>query len=90
MYIAILFCIGDVDAALNTQYSYPFIEILLLATDSRVGTAVIVGFMSFINLGIVIVVLTASSRMLWSFARDRGVPGWRMISKVRPISCFAY
>lgn len=39
--IAIHFCIGDLDADLNTDYLYPFIEDLLQATRSRRGSAVI-------------------------------------------------
>ena len=83
MYIAILFCAGDLDAAINTEYKYLFIEIVLQATKSIIGTAIIVGLLIFIDLGLVIGVLAASSRMLWAFARDRGIPGWRLISKVR-------
>ena len=83
MYIAILFCAGDLDAAINTPYKYPFIEVLLQATNSVIGTGVIIGILIFMDLGLVVGVLAASSRMFWAFARDRGVPGWRLISKVR-------
>ena len=82
MYIAILFCMGDLDAAVNSDYIYPFIEVLLQATRSVAGTAAIIAILIIVDLGLVIGVVAASSRMLWSFARDRGVPGWRQISKV--------
>ena len=82
MFIAILFCIGDLDAAVNSDFIYPFIEVLLQATRSVAGTAVIIAILIIVDLGLVIGVVAASSRMLWSFARDRGVPGWRQISKV--------
>lgn len=82
MYIAVLFCIGNLDAAINTGYIYPFIEILLQATHSRAGSAVILAILIIVDLGLIVGVMAASSRMLWSFARDRGVPGWRYISKV--------
>ena len=82
MYIAILFRMGDVNAALNTEYVYPFIEVLLQALHSTAGSAVILAILIIVDLGLVVGVVAASSRMLWSFARDRGVPGWRQISKV--------
>ena len=82
MYIAVLFCLGDIDAVLNSDYVYPFIEVLLQATHSSAGTAVILTIIIIVDLGLVVGVVAASSRMLWSFARDRGVPGWRQISRV--------
>ena len=86
MYIAILFCVGDLEAAINTEYIYPFIEVLLQAIRSTAGSAVILAIMIVVDLGLVVGVVAASSRMLWSFARDRGVPGWRQISKVNCVS----
>lgn len=83
MYIAILFCLGDVDAALNSTYVYPFIEVLLQAIRSSAGCAVIMALLIVVDLALVIGTVAASARMLWSFARDRGVPGWRHISKVK-------
>ena len=71
MYIAILFCIGDLEAATNTEYVYPFIEVLVQAIHSTAGSAVISAILIVVDLGLVIGVVAASSRMLWSFARDR-------------------
>ena len=82
MYLAILFCMGDVNNALTTDYIYPFIEVLMQATNSRAGSAVIVAVIILVDFALVVGVVAAASRMLWSFARDRGVPGWRQISKV--------
>ena len=87
MFIAILFCIGDINAAVTSTYVYPFIEVLIQATKSVAGTAVILAIIIIVDLALVIGVVAASSRMLWSFARDRGVPGWRQISKVSRKSC---
>ena len=82
IYIAILFYMGDVDAASNTEYMYSFIEVLFQALHSTAGRAVILAILIIVDLGLVVGVVAALSRMLWSFARDRGVPGWRQISKV--------
>ena len=82
MLIALLFCIGDIEAVINTKYNYPFIEILLQATNSIPGTAVMMSIIIVVDLGLCMASMAATSRMLWAFARDRGLPGWRMISKV--------
>ena len=74
MLIAILFCAGDVNAALKSPTGYPFIEIFQQATQSTGGatamTAVIASMLIFGAIGI----LATASRMLWAFARDNGVP----------------
>lgn len=85
MYFAILFNLGDLQAAMDSDYIYPFIEVLLQAIRSQAGTAVILAILIIVDLGLVIGVVAASSRMLWSFARDRGVPGWRRMSQVRTL-----
>ena len=83
MFLAVLFCIGDLDAVLSSSYTFPFIEVLLQATDSIAGTAVIIVLLLIIDIALVIGVTAAASRMLWSFARDKGVPGWRWLMQVR-------
>ncbi|TGO88709.1 hypothetical protein BPOR_0146g00120 [Botrytis porri] len=73
MIIPILFCLGDIDAALSTNTGYPFIEIFFHWVDNY---GVASGLCATVDS------LASTSRMLWSFARDHGVPGWRTISKV--------
>lgn len=82
MIIAILFCLGDLDAALSTDTGYPFIEIFLQATRSVKGTAAMVSVVTILSTCATVGGLASTSRMLWSFARDHGVPGWRIISRV--------
>lgn len=86
MYIAVLFCLGDLESITESTYIYPFIAELQQATQSTAGTAIIMAVILVVDIGLNIGVVVASSRMLWSFARDRGVPGWRWISKVPDIS----
>jgi choline transport protein len=83
MYFALLFCAGDLDAALTSRFIYPFIEVLEQALSSSTGTALVITIILLVDLGLVIGVVAASSRMLWSFARDRGVPGWCRSTQVR-------
>ncbi|KAK2861382.1 hypothetical protein FQN49_004255 [Arthroderma sp. PD_2] len=82
MLIATLFSIVDLPAALESPTTFPFMEIFLQATGSIVGSAtmasVIVTLALFANCNY----LASTSRMTWSFARDRGLPGWKALSKV--------
>lgn len=84
MLIAVLYCMGDVDAALNTPTGYPFIEIITQGVRSTGGgtalCALIVVMFIFATLG----VLASASRQLWAFARDNAVPNARWVSYVHP------
>ncbi|APA11795.1 hypothetical protein sscle_08g065650 [Sclerotinia sclerotiorum 1980 UF-70] len=82
MIIALLFCLGDINNALSTDTGYPFIEIFLQATRSRSGTAAMASIVTILTLCATVGSLASTSRMLWSFARDHGVPGWRTLQKV--------
>lgn len=80
--IAVLFCLGDQEAALTTPTNYPFIEIFTQAVQSKAGgsamTAVIIWAMIFANVGL----LATASRMLWAFAREKALPGHKYLARV--------
>lgn len=82
MIVAVLFCLGNIDDALNTNTGFPVIEILLNATKSVGGTAAIMSVVTTLAVCATVGLLASTSRMSWSFARDRGLPGWKTISKV--------
>ncbi|OTB15086.1 hypothetical protein K445DRAFT_23100 [Daldinia sp. EC12] len=74
MSIAILFSIGDVNAAMNSPTGYPIIEIFFNATHSYAATnamaSALIISMFFSALGL----LASASRLIWAFARDDGLP----------------
>jgi len=82
MLIAVLFCIGDLDAALNSPTQYPFMEIFYQATGSTAGATTMIIIIVVLQICATIACLAGSSRMTWSFARDHGLPGWRMLRRV--------
>lgn len=75
--VAVLFCQGNLEAAIASSTGYPFMEILYEATGSVPGTLAMCAIVLIINCCAVIGVLAAASRQLWSFARDKGLPGWQ-------------
>ena len=82
MAIALLFCLGDIDAALNTPTGYPFIEIFYQAVQSRTGASIMVSVIIVLALCSTVGTMASASRQLWSFSRDRALPGWRVLQRV--------
>ncbi|KAF2772174.1 GABA permease [Teratosphaeria nubilosa] len=74
MLLTILFRAGNIDDAINSPTGQPYIEIFLNATGSRAGTAVIVAYIILALIFCAINMVTTSSRQLYSFARDGGLP----------------
>lgn len=82
MLISILFCLGNVDDVLNPDNPFPFMVIFLNGVQSLAGATTMAAVITVLTICATISVVASASRMTWSFARDRGVPGWSYISKV--------
>lgn len=83
MLIGYLFCLGNLDDVLNSEETigYPFLYVFQTATGSTAGAAVMGMVVVILGVCSTVGVLASSSRMVWSFARDRGIPLWRQFSK---------
>ena len=82
MMITILFCLGDVDSVLATPTGYPFIQIFKNSVGSTAGATVMGAFVLVLTWLCATGIITTSSRMIWSFARDRGTPFASSLTKV--------
>ena len=82
MLLAILFVQFDVNEALNSPTEYPFMFIFVQATGSVAGASTMITIMILLNVCALISSVASTSRQIWSFARDHGVPGWSYISLV--------
>jgi amino acid transporter len=82
MLIAVLFCLGDIDEALTSPTGFPFIEIFRQATNSNAGATVMTVLIMCLLIAAAIGIMATASRLLWSFARDNGVPFSNYISRV--------
>ena len=81
MLIAVLYCAGDLTVALDSPTGYPYMEILRQGTGSPGGAnGLIIIIIVVCILGSISFVAVAS-RLVWAYARDRAVPGWRVLSK---------
>lgn len=79
--VAVVFTIRDLDAILHTPTNFPCLEVFKEAAGTS-GAALMGSVMTIMNYFTAIATLAAASRMLWSFCRDRGMPGWSFLSHV--------
>ena len=80
--IALLFSMGDLNAALSTPTGYPLIEIFYQATNStRATNAMICGIVAS-AVAAVLGLLASASRTTWAFSRDNGLPFSKQLSRV--------
>ena len=83
MIIAALFVTVDLKTALKSPTGYAFMEIFVNATGSLAGATVMACIITVMQLFANVGLLASCSRMFWSFARDRGLPGYRILAKVK-------
>ena len=83
MLIAFLFCAGPLDQLLQSESSYPFIDILSSGTGNLGATTVLVSVVIVMNFCAAVSGVSSGSRMLWAFARDQGLPFYSYLRQVR-------
>ena len=82
MTVTLIFTLGDIDSVLNTDTRQPFIQLFYNATRSQAGTSVMTAIIVVILSACCVSEVATASRQLWSFARDRGLPGSSWLSVV--------
>lgn len=83
MVIVTLYCVAatDIDAALAENPSYPFMAIFRTAVGSTAGAAVMASVIVVMAFSATTGCLASTSRLYWAFARDRGLPGWKILMR---------
>lgn len=83
MILVMMFCTdSDLGGKLGKTTGYNFMGIFMEATNSVSGSLTMCAIVITIYVCSLMGLLAAASRQLWSFSRDRGVPGWRLWSQV--------
>ncbi|PQE06236.1 amino acid polyamine transporter I protein [Rutstroemia sp. NJR-2017a BBW] len=80
MMIIVLASAGD--PAIYAGSSYPFIPIFANVFQSNAAATGVTAVILVIQFVTTIGGLASASRMVWSFSRDRGLPGWSLLSQV--------
>ena len=82
MLMVLLFSTTEAEVTNTSPTGYPFMAIFQQSTGSIAGSTLMASLVTamqwFANVGI----LASASRMCWSFARDRGLPGSGMLQYV--------
>lgn len=76
--------VGDFGEIAATSTLVPILELFYRALGCKAGAIVLECLIIATGVGCLIASHTWQSRLCWSFARDRGVPGHQYLSKVHP------
>lgn len=85
MVIAVLFVTVDIDSVLKSTtgaLGFPYMEIFYQSTGSLSGASAMISIIIVMDIMAAIAFLATSSRIVFAFGRDRGLPFWRTMSKV--------
>ena len=83
MLLAMVFCLGDINKITSTPPTqYPFMAVFAQAAGSSSGGSGMIAVILFMYICATTTTLASSSRMTWSFARDRGLPFSGYLSRV--------
>ena len=89
MIITLCFCLGDVQTIINTPTGYPFIQVFYNATGSNVATSVLTSITIVMSIFGCVNNVATSSRQLFAFARDHGVPFGNFLAYASPQYTFS-
>ena len=82
MLIAICFSLVNLPDG-PPQFIFPMLDVFYAVTKSVAAAAAMGSVIATMGICALIGLFVSASRVLWSFARDHGVPGWRTVAKVR-------
>ena len=83
--IAVLFVTVDIEAVLQSptgMLGFPYMQIFYQSTGSMAGATAMIAIILIMTVCGTIASLATSSRLIWAFARDHGLPFSRHVSKV--------
>ena len=69
-----LFCLGNLEDALNTPTVYPIIQVFYVATKSKAAVTALMSFAIFNGIVSMFNALASVTRLTWVFAKDHGLP----------------
>jgi choline transport protein len=82
MTISIMFALGDISADLSHPSGQPWVAVILRITGSRAATIIFILIMIFMYFFCAVNQVTTSSRQVFAFARDKGLPYHEFLSRV--------
>ncbi|RTE85178.1 hypothetical protein BHE90_000340 [Fusarium euwallaceae] len=80
--VALLFCMGDIESALNTPTGFPIIQIFYNITGSIAAATALTSAVTIMAALSTVPLITSAARLMWAFARDQGLPFSTHLSKI--------
>jgi amino acid transporter len=80
--VCVLYTIGDVNKVMNSPTGLPLIEVYYQVTKNRGATNFLVFMMMFVVVLSLFNMFASVSRLIWSFAYDKGLPFHRHFARV--------
>lgn len=74
MLVAFMSVVGDIGEVLDSPTGQAWVQVIWNATQSRTATIIMVAFIIFLYIFAAVNINTTSSRQLFAFARDGGLP----------------
>lgn len=82
MTVTFMFALGDIETDLSDPSGQPWVAVILRITGSRSATIVLILIMMFMYFFCAVNQVTTSSRQVFAFARDKGLPYHEFLSRV--------
>ncbi len=79
----VMYVIGDYQKVMTSPTGLPILEVYYQATKNKHATNILVFMIAFITFLCLFNVFTSVSRLVWSFATDKGLPFSTTFAKVR-------
>jgi amino acid transporter len=88
MLVAYLFCLGNLDDVLasSATLGYPYLYVFLQGTGALAGAVTMAMIMWVLGVCCLVGLMAATSRQMWSFARDNALPFSAQVTKVNVLS----
>lgn len=86
MTVTFMFNLGNLDDILESSTGQPWVAAVYKITGSKAGTIVLIVIMTVMYFFCAVNQVTTSSRQVFAFARDKGLPYHAFLSRVRPDS----
>ena len=89
--LSMLYVTTDIDAVLESttgQLGFPFMQVVLDSVGSYPGATVMISIVIAMFIFAVIAFLATASRIVFAFGRDKGLPFWQTMAKVRLYTIF--
>ena len=87
MLLTFCFAVGNVDDAVGSATGYPYISVVYNATKSHVATSLLTSLVIILSFPLLISCLASTSRQVFAFARDKGLPFSNGLAQVCRVAC---